>query len=133
MTSQTRRERQPCVFCDIIEKGHYQADHGTVVSFIPLDPVTPGHTLFVPKTHFADAAEMPEYAGDVMTAAAEVARSWGDDANLITSIGPAATQSVFHMHLHLVPRRHGDGLALPWTGQRKQERTHGDVDPDPAE
>jgi histidine triad (HIT) family protein len=37
--------------------------------------------------------------------------------NIITSVGAEATQTVFHLHLHVVPRRFGDGLALPWTGQ----------------
>jgi histidine triad (HIT) family protein len=38
-------------------------------------------------------------------------------ANIITSIGRVATQSVFHLHVHIVPRHEGDGLCLPWTGQ----------------
>jgi hypothetical protein len=39
--------------------------------------------------------------------------------NLITSVGAAATQTVRHLHIHLIPRREGDALALPWTGQQK--------------
>lgn len=42
-----------------------------------------------------------------------------ESANFITSAGPAATQSVFHLHVHLVPRFEDDGLILPWTGQRR--------------
>jgi diadenosine tetraphosphate (Ap4A) HIT family hydrolase len=41
----------------------------------------------------------------------------GLQANIITSIGPAASQTVMHTHLHIVPRTEGDGLHLPWTGQ----------------
>jgi histidine triad (HIT) family protein len=52
-----------------------------------------------------------------MSRAAQWARTCGD-ANLITSVGSAATQTVFHLHVHVVPRRAGDGLALPWTSQK---------------
>ena len=40
-------------------------------------------------------------------------------ANLITSIGAAATQTVFHLHVHVVPRHEGDGLLLPWSNQER--------------
>lgn len=49
-----------------------------------------------------------------MRRAAELMRGTSRHLNLITSRGAAATQSVFHLHLHLVPRTEGDGLALPW-------------------
>lgn len=49
---------------------------------------------------------------------AEGAREMPGDMNLITSRGPAATQTVPHLHLHLIPRREGDGLTLPWTAQQ---------------
>lgn len=104
-----------CPFCAIIaglapaEDFH---DWGHVVSFTPLNPVTEGHMLFVPKAHLRDATEDFPTTGWVFTHAA----MWAGDmeANLITSIGPAATQSVFHLHVHVVPRRPGDGLHLPW-------------------
>jgi histidine triad (HIT) family protein len=51
-----------------------------------------------------------------MSAAAELATP---PCNIITSAGSDATQTVFHLHLHVVPRRAGDGLALPWTGDHR--------------
>lgn len=107
-----------CPFCAIVAGTAPAVDfrdwHETV-SFTPLRLVTEGHTLFVPKRHVRDATEDSHLTGQVFRQAAVYAR--GIDANLITSIGSAATQTVFHMHVHVVPRRHGDGLALPWTEQ----------------
>jgi histidine triad (HIT) family protein len=116
-----------CPFCDRIAAGdHHQpwTPDPDVVWFRPLNPVTPGHMLFVPVCHVEDALEDP-YTTAIT---AEIAsrwwvRNWGRtgqrDCNLITSVGANATQTVRHLHLHLVPRRPGDGLALPWTGQVK--------------
>jgi len=106
-----------CVFCQRIAAGdfdmHYK--HLDVVTFEPLNPVTPGHRLFLPARHF----EHPYHGAvaDAMAAAALSCRK-GDQYNLITSSGPDATQTIAHIHVHLVPRRAGDGLALPWTGQK---------------
>lgn len=111
-----RRSYDGCPFCQRIECGQFDSDWGGVVAFEPLSPVAPGHRLIVPKTHLRDAAENPFVTGTVMECAAMAARALGD-CNIITSIGPAATQTVFHLHVHVVPRRPGDGLALPWTGQ----------------
>ncbi|OHT47970.1 hypothetical protein BKG71_25700 [Mycobacteroides chelonae] len=59
-------------------------------------------------------------AADLADAAAVYLQRRGDiQANVITSIGPDATQTVFHTHIHVVPRRENDGLHLPWTGQVK--------------
>lgn len=111
-----------CVFCKRIERGEYLGIKGTlqVVAFPPLNPVTPGHMLVVPKEHVKDAVEDPWVTAIVARAAAKVASTRGD-CNLITSIGPAATQTVYHLHVHVVPRRPHDGLVLPWTGQAALE------------
>ena len=89
------------------------------VAICPRNPVTEGHVLVLPKAHVRDAADDPGLAGITMHAAADLARVMMlDEFNIITSAGVAATQTVFHLHVHLVPRRLGDGLALPWTGPR---------------
>jgi histidine triad (HIT) family protein len=111
-----------CPFCARIAAGEYDAGDGYAVTFEPLNPVTSGHRLFVPRSHVADALTRPVITGHVMEYAARWA--YGHDlapCNLITSAGAEATQSVFHLHIHLVPRRDGDGLALPWSGQRTWE------------
>jgi histidine triad (HIT) family protein len=80
----------------------------------PLRPGRPGHVLVIPKTHVRDFQDDPIVTAATMARAAEL----GDgQMNLITSAGEAATQTVFHLHVHLVPRTEGDGLTLPWTGQ----------------
>jgi histidine triad (HIT) family protein len=120
-----------CVFCRIVsgdqpvKKLRFWGDS---VSFEPIDPVTPGHTIVIPKVHVTDALEDPEITGMVFQRAAELADlavPMPEGFNLITSVGLAATQSVFHLHIHVVPRNPGDGLALPWTGQiRSNEEAH---------
>ncbi|MCF3147426.1 HIT family protein [Streptomyces platensis] len=82
--------------------------------------VTAGHVLVIPRVHVADVAEDPVVSAATMLRAAELAAEAGD-CNVITSRGPAATQTVRHLHLHVVPRAEGDGLLLPWTAVRPAE------------
>jgi histidine triad (HIT) family protein len=113
-----------CVFCKICDGEAPAAialETRNVVAFVPLNPVTPGHLLFVPRSHYRDAAHSPETTGHVMMVAARFAAAQNVPFNLITSAGVEASQSVFHFHVHLVPRRFDDGLALPWTGQAERE------------
>lgn len=110
----------PCVFCEIVAgraPARIAAGWPDAVAIHPLNPVTPGHLLVIPQGHVADFRTDPAVSASVMARAAELASRMPGDANLITSAGEAATQTVPHLHLHLVPRRAGDGLALPWTGQ----------------
>lgn len=111
-----------CPFCQRISKADYEGIYymENVVFFEPLNPVVPGHRLFVPRVHVTDAADHPQVTARVFGAAATYAeqkRFFHTDFNLITSAGGAATQSVFHLHVHYVPRRKDDGLLLPWTNQ----------------
>lgn len=113
-----------CVFCDIVAQrspSRRRIDYPEVVAFEPLNPVVIGHMLFVPQMHVMDAVEAPLITGMVFARAAEYAAEIGSDVNLITSAGPAATQTVFHLHVHVVPRAYGDGLPLPWTPQQDAE------------
>ncbi|MFE0472409.1 HIT family protein [Streptomyces sp. NPDC058947] len=115
------------MFCDIIAGREpvqwiLQPDHWPdAVAFIPLNPVVEGHTLIVPKVHVRDFAESPEVFAATSLRAAELMQFTPRAMNVITSRGKAATQSIFHLHLHLVPRQDNDGLALPWySGRRKK-------------
>ncbi|MGW4663204.1 HIT family protein [Streptosporangium sandarakinum] len=103
-----------CVFCEIITGAAPAAiirEWDDALAFVPLNPVTEGHVLVIPKRHVADMAEDPAVSAVAMRAASELAVP---PCNIITSAGREATQSVFHLHLHVVPRRVQDGLALPW-------------------
>jgi histidine triad (HIT) family protein len=109
-----------CPFCDY-EKLRAErpviVHEGLVMEFEPLLPVTPGHRLFVPIPHVEHAASDPNLTGLVCAYAAQAAAEQPGAFNLITSAGTDATQSVPHLHWHLVPRRPGDGLELPWSHQ----------------
>ena len=110
-----------CPFCDRIGGREYDYADFWCVAFQPLNPVTPGHFLAVPRKHVASALESPFHAARTLQFAAQLATDMGLAAvNFITSVGVAATQSVPHLHIHVVPRHPGDGLALPWTGQRTE-------------
>jgi histidine triad (HIT) family protein len=109
-----------CVFCDIIAgvaPAKEFVDMESCVSFVPLNPVTPGHKLFVPKIHTESVADAWA-AGDSLGAFVALC-NWGmvknEDFNVITSAGRHATQTIFHTHIHYVPRRKDDGLKLPWS------------------
>lgn len=109
-----------CPFCERIAKGYYDRLGPDVVGFVPLNPVTPGHYLVVSEQHVEDAATDPAVTARTIEAACRLIAPVGP-CNLIANIGEEATQSVFHLHWHVVPRREGDGLCLPWTGQKRAE------------
>ena len=117
---------QPCPFCEIVARRApaewiVQPDYWPdTVAFVPLNPVVEGHTLVVPKAHVADFTSDPGVSAITMRRAAELVQWSTRPMNLITSRGREATQSVFHLHLHLVPRAANDGLALPWYSGRSK-------------
>jgi histidine triad (HIT) family protein len=108
-----------CVFCQIVA-GEAPAliirEWPDALAIIPLNPVVEGHLLILPKAHVLHFADDPVVTGVVMARAAELAgkrRGYGQ-ANLITSMGDAATQTVLHLHVHVIPREDGDNVSLPW-------------------
>lgn len=104
-----------CVFCNLMAKpSKLVAEWPETVAFVPLNPVTEGHVLVVPRRHVTDALENPRVTAATMRRAAEFAKP---PCNLITSVGKSASQSVSHLHIHVVPRSESDGLRLPWSGQ----------------
>lgn len=104
-----------CVFCSLIDNREVEPFGPHIVTFTPLNPVVEGHRLFVPKIHVRDASQKPYVTAATFQAASEYGQLRGTAFNLITSAGPAATQTVFHLHVHYIPRSPGDGLHLPWT------------------
>jgi histidine triad (HIT) family protein len=113
-----------CPFCAIVA-GRAPAtivhEWPDAIAFVPLKPVVDvedGHLLVVPRTHVADFTVDPDVSAASARAAAELGRklrAQGWDLNQITSAGRWATQTVPHLHLHLVVRREDDGLPLPWS------------------
>lgn len=112
-------ESKLCSFCQIVAKaqpveGLIRHDRG-VLSFIPRNPVIDGHRIFIPRQHVYDAAHYPSITGQVFAVAAAYAAVAGSHFNLITNAGRLATQTIFHLHVHYVPRTENDGLLLPWS------------------
>jgi histidine triad (HIT) family protein len=113
-----------CIFCQII-RGEAPVDlvWDDLTSWVirPLQPVVDEHVIVIPTNHqrdFATPYQGANFAPSVMQTACSYANQFPErDYNLITSKGVSATQSVFHLHIHLVPRVKGDGLKLPWSGQ----------------
>lgn len=109
-----------CIFCRIV-RGEAEAsivfeDEG-VVAFLDAHPVAEGHTLVVPRRHAAHLEALEDTSGAAMFSGgrrvAMALRSQGaDGVNLHLADGAAAGQTVFHVHLHVIPRRNGDGFGL---------------------
>ncbi|MBI2551941.1 HIT family protein [Candidatus Uhrbacteria bacterium] len=110
-----------CIFCKIISGELPSAkvyENDAVVAFLDIHPVRPGHTLVVPKIHCENLMDCnPEALSAMMEAAQKVARAvvsgtGAEGFNLGVNNGAAAGQVIFHLHLHIIPRSRGDGLAL---------------------
>lgn len=105
-----------CVFCEIIAgaaPATIVRDWPDAIAFLPIGPVAPGHVLVVPRQHVANAIEDPAVTAQTMARAAEFAAGYGA-SNILTSTGRPATQSVFHLHIHVIPRAANDELMVPW-------------------
>lgn len=123
--------RPGCPFCEIVAGnapatilGEWRGSawRTQIIAIVPLNPVADGHTLVLPKTHVIDFTRAAQIAGDVMSRASILAHKMRRPVNLITSAGREATQSVWHFHVHLVPRAENDGLALPWYSGKGKTR-----------
>jgi histidine triad (HIT) family protein len=126
---------QPCPFCEI-NTGRAPAtfvhEWSDAIAIVPLDPVVDGHTLIIPKTHVTDFADDPDVRGDRATGGAALPRLGPGARQPHHQPRRAATQSVFHLHLHLVPRAENDGLALPWYSGKKKTGLQINVHPHQA-
>jgi histidine triad (HIT) family protein len=112
-----------CLFCGIvagsIPSEMIDSDERTV-AFMDINPATPGHALVVPREHSADLLEIGEQdLTATILASQRLAKRMkdvldADGINLINACGAAAWQTVFHFHIHVVPRYEDDPLKLPW-------------------
>jgi histidine triad (HIT) family protein len=113
-----------CIFCQIVAgelPASVIASHERALAFMDISPATHGHALVIPREHHADIHEIgADDLAACVALAAEVAgrareRLGADGVNLLNSSGRAAWQTVFHFHIHVIPRYDGDPLQLPWT------------------
>lgn len=119
-----------CAFCRIVrgeEEAEIVCQGRDWLALFPLNPATPGHTLVIPRTHVADLWQVdPALGSELMAAVIKVGQAieaalTPDGMNLITSAGTAAEQTVFHLHLHLVPRWRDDGFGQIWPTEKRYE------------
>jgi histidine triad (HIT) family protein len=127
-----------CIFCGIRQGTQdasivYQDDR--VTAFMDIRPLNRGHVVVIPNSHAADLEELnPEAAGDMMRAAQKIAGALKhsdvkcEAINLWMADGKAAGQTVFHVHLHVVPRYSDDGFGLKFPPNYGQEPHRAELD-----
>lgn|SRR5437763_8657712 len=113
-----------CIFCGILA-GEVPArivdEDDRTIAFMDIAPATRGHALVVPRTHSPDLLSVDEEDLEAVAVAARRLavrareRLGADGINLLNSCGAAAWQTVFHFHVHVIPRYRDDPLRLPWT------------------
>lgn len=115
-----------CLFCKIAQ-GEIPAtklyEDDTTFAFLDIHPVNPGHALVIPKTHYENIFSAPdEVMQKIMTTAKKVAHGIREGLgiehmNITMNNGVHAGQSVFHAHVHIIPRHAGDGHTA-WHGKK---------------
>ena len=121
-----------CIFCAIVDgkipsAKVYENEH--VFAFMDIAPANPGHLVVIPKQHYRNIYDIPaEVAGKIMEAVLPLAAAIRevlnpDGLNLIQNNEPAGFQTVFHFHLHLIPRWEADSLQPLW-----QPRSEGNIE-----
>ncbi len=123
-----------CTFCDLI-KGSAEVsichEDSDAIAFMDIQPVNNGHVLVVPRAHYETIFEVPAELGQhifkvTMSLASAVRKVTGcEDINIVVSSGEAAGQDEPHYHVHIIPRREGDGfdIPLPFGGSQMPDRT----------
>jgi histidine triad (HIT) family protein len=116
-------DSQDCTFCKIVA-GEMPAtivdQDDRTIAFMDIQPASRGHALVIPRAHATDVhtiadEDLAAVAVAARRLAAKVRDNLGaDGVNLLNSNGAAAWQTVFHFHMHVIPRYAGDPLRLPW-------------------
>ncbi|HMK12081.1 MAG TPA: HIT family protein [Acidimicrobiales bacterium] len=122
------RDGSACPFCAIVagtEPAHIVLADDVVVAFLDQRPVFPGHVLVVPREHVETFLDLPsDHVGPLMERAQRVAGAMesglGADGSFV-AINNRVSQSVAHLHVHVVPRRRGDGLRGFFWPRRKYQ------------
>lgn len=125
-----------CIFCkiangDIPSKTLYEDDMFRVI--MDISPASKGHSLILPKKHFANVYEMDnETAGEVFVLAKRMAGAMTEALgcggfNILQNNGELAGQTVFHFHMHLIPRYENDGVGLQMEGKGEPQYSLDDV------
>ena len=125
-----------CIFCKIANGGIpsatlYEDEDFRVI--LDLGPATRGHALILPKEHYANVIALPE---EVTAKAFILAKKMAakmmevlhcDGVNVVQNNGEAAGQTVFHFHIHLIPRYEGDGAGVKWEPGTRTDETREEI------
>ena len=112
-----------CLFCGIVAgdiPGQIVDSDERTVAFMDINPATRGHALVVPRAHSADLMDITDEDLEATTIAARrlaqrIEETLKPDGfNILNACRPAAWQTVFHFHIHVIPRYEDDPLKLPW-------------------
>ena len=112
-----------CLFCKIVAgeiAATIIAEDERTIAFMDISPATRGHALVIPRAHARDVHEIDTADLEAVAVAAQavagraIERLGAAGVNLLNSSGAAAWQTVFHFHMHVIPRYDGDPLRLPW-------------------
>ncbi len=112
-----------CIFCKIVAGQipcHKVYEDEVMLAFLDIGPIVRGHTLVIPKEHFGTVMETPGAVMAVMGARlpalvrAVLAATGTKACHVLLNNGAEASQSVGHLHYHILPRRAGDGYHVPW-------------------
>ena len=115
-----------CIFCKIVAgelPASVVAEDERTLAFMDIAPATRGHALVVPRVHSPDLLGVADEDLQAVALAARVLavrmkeRLGAVGVNLLNSCGAAAWQTVYHFHVHVIPRYEGDPLRLPWVPQ----------------
>ena len=117
-------DAQPdCIFCKVVAgeiPGEEIDSDDRTVTVMDINPATRGHAVVITRTHAADLFELDD---EDLLAAMQAVRRVGERMkqalepagfNILHNIGRAAWQSIFHFHVHVIPRYEDDPLRLPW-------------------
>lgn len=127
-----------CIFCDLIHGAAEVSvcyEDADAIAFMDIQPVNSGHVLVVPKKHYESLLDIPHelaiHLFEVAMTLGPVLRSVSnaEGMNVVVNSGRAAGQDVFHYHVHVIPRRTGDGfdVPLPFSGSAMPDRTQLDA------
>lgn len=128
-----------CIFCQIVAgeaPASFVHRDDLVSAFLDIRPVTPGHLLVIPNEHVVFTHDLPDATADgVFAVARRLARTLrstddvrADGVDLFVADGEAAGQEVFHAHLHVIPRFHGDGFEIDAAAWRDPAPTREQLD-----
>jgi histidine triad (HIT) family protein len=131
MTQDMTSAAQGCIFCAIVARQAEASvvyEDETAVAFMDLNPVTPGHLLVVPRKHAVGLEDLDgATSAHVWSVAHDLSRALRhsgircEGINVFLCDGEVAFQTVFHFHLHVIPRYAGDGwTSIPASGKRER-------------